>query len=220
MRILGLVASMLMLSAIVFGSVSGHCAQPCVVGYVDVDVISKESTASKALHEQFQKKQEELQGWIHEQEEAVKKKIKDLEDKRGVLASDALAKQTEDVEEAKKALGEAVMSYRSFLEKNYVKDVTAIGEISKKVVADVANKEKLAVIVAKSAILHPQTMGDELRDVTTPVLEGMNSVLPTYKVVFDGEDELPGKKGKKDSKTKDAPKDSTKDSKSKDSKSK
>lgn len=202
MRISGLLASLLAVLLLISGNV--YAAGDCVVGYVDIDTISKESVASKALHSQFQKKQEELQSLIHEQEESLKKKIEDLEKKRSVMAAEAFSKLYEEVEQAKKLLADNVTEYRSFLEKNYLKSVQAISETSKKVIAEVASKEKLGFIVAKNGLLYPavDSTAKELKDVTSSVLETMDKIIPTFKVEFEGEETLQGlkKKGVKDDK--------------------
>jgi Skp family chaperone for outer membrane proteins len=197
MRISGLLiniaASVCILCAVLPSYAASGGDKGAVVGFVDTDIISKESTASKELHEQFQKKQEELQAIVLAQEESLKSAVKDLDEKRSVLASEALTKMQNDIEASKKALAEAVMKSRSFLEKNYVKDVTAIGEVSKKAMADVAKSEGVKVIVAKAGVLHADegALESSTKDVTNKVLEKLNKVLPSYKVNFEGTEELP-----------------------------
>ena len=102
---------------------------------------------------------------------------------------------TNEIENSKRELAEDVMKSRGLLEKNYVKDVTAIGEVSKKVVADDAKAQGVKIVVAKAGILHAEedALERHAKDMTRTVLEKLNKVLPSYKVNFEGEDELPAK---------------------------
>ena len=148
------------------------------IAIVDIQKIVAESSATKDINKQLEKKKNEFQTQINKQEEALMKEDQELGKKKASLSSEAFEKKRKDFQEKVATVQRDVQKKRAQLENSYTE---ALGKVQKAVVdiiKDMADDKGFALAIPASQALYYQSQ----MDISSDVLSKLDSKLPAVKV--------------------------------------
>jgi len=157
-----------------------NAESPQKIAVVDLDVIMRDSSAAKGIQEQMKGHLESFRKAVKEQEDKFRAEREDLVKQRNVLAADAFNKKQRDLEQ--KAT-DTELEFRRREQRIRQAGGNAQQELQKvllAVVADVAKKEGVAIVMPKGALLY----SGDTKDITDSALKQLNSKLPAVKVTL------------------------------------
>ncbi len=148
---------------------------------VDVKRIVSESLAAKHVAKQIDKKRQEYQDQVNEEEEALRKEEQELSSQRSVLAQDVFEERMKGFGQKIREVRESVDKRRGILENAYVKALSVIQEKTLAVIEDLAKERGFTAALPKSQLLYMA----EGKDISNDVLEALNDSLPRLKVEIE-----------------------------------
>lgn len=153
---------------------------PQKIAVVDLDVIMRDSSAAKGIQDQMKDHLEDFRKAVKEQEDKFRAEREDLVKQRNVLSPDAFNNKQRELEQ--KAT-DTELEFRRREQRIRQAGGNAQQELQKvllAVVADVAKKEGVAIVMPKGALLY----AGDTKDITKSALQQLNSKLPAVKVTL------------------------------------
>ena len=148
------------------------------IAIVDIQKIVAESSATKDINKQLEKKKNEFQSQINKQEEGLMKEDQELGKQKASLSAEAFDKKRKDFQVKVAGVQRDVQKKRTQLENAYT---DALGKVQKTVVdiiKDIAAEKGFALAIPASQALYFQPQ----MDISGDVLSKLNSKLSTVSV--------------------------------------
>ena len=150
------------------------------IGVVDVQLVLRDSQASKGLRPQVEKLRKNYQTSVREREAELRKASRELQRQRAILSPQAFAKRRSAYEEkARKAQIEFQKRKRQ-LDNAYGAAMRVVQRSMVVAAAKVAEERKFDIVLPKSLVL----LADQKLDITTEVLRRVNESLPSVKLTL------------------------------------
>lgn len=149
-----------------------------VTGIIDIQRISKESTAAQNVRAQVEERRGKLRDEFVKLENELRTAEQELERQRGVLSPDAFDEKRLAYERRVTDAQRKADSSRRQLDEAFQEALRKIQEAMLGVAADVAKKMNLDLVLQRAQVIF---WSDEL-DITEPVLQGLNAKLPSVKL--------------------------------------
>ena len=171
-RLLGLAV------VIFFSAFQAQAAEATKIAIVDIQKIVSESTATKDINKQLEKKKNEFQSQINKQEESLMKEDQAVSKQKASLSADAFEKKRKEFQAKVANVQHDVQKKRAQLENAYTE---ALGKVQKtvlEIIKGIAEEKGYTLVVPASQALYFQTD----MDVSSDVLSKLNSKLSTVEV--------------------------------------
>lgn len=165
-----------MLSSHSFANKSENIAD--LIAVVNVQLVMKESIATKDLNEQVKRIQKKDREEITKQEEALRKEDKNLAEQRNILSKEAFTKKEKAFKQKLISVQRDIQEKRSDLDSSFKSSITVIQNKIYKIIEEIAKKKKFKVALPVSQTLYIE----ESLDITADVLEVLNKELPKVKL--------------------------------------
>lgn len=148
------------------------------VAIVDIQKIVSESSATKDINKQLEKKKNEFQTQINKQEESLMKEDQELTKKKASLSAEAFEKKRKAFQDKVAGVQRDVQKKRAQLEGAYTQ---ALGKVQKAVVdiiKDMASDKGFELAIPASQALYFKSE----MDISNDVLSKLDSKLPSVEV--------------------------------------
>lgn len=159
---------------------SAASAGDAKIAVVDIQKIVSESSATKDINKQLEKKKNEFQAQINKQEEGLMKEDQELSKQKSTLSAEAFDKKRKEFQTKVAGVQRDVQKKRAALEGAYT---NALGKVQKTVVDIIkgmaADKGFAVAIPASQALYFEPGM-----DISDEVLKELNSKLSSVSVEF------------------------------------
>lgn len=149
-----------------------------VTGIIDIQRISKESTAAQNVRAQVEERRGKLRDEFAKLENELRTAEQELERQRGVLSADAFDEKRLAYERRVTDAQRKADSSRRKLDDAFQEALRKIQGAMLDVAADVAQKMNLDLVLPRSQVI----FWSEQLDITEPVLQGLNAKLPSVKL--------------------------------------
>ncbi len=149
-----------------------------VTGIIDIQRISKESTAAQSVRAQVEERRGKLRDEFAKLEDELRAAEQELERQRGVLSPDAFDEKRLAYERRVTDAQRKADSSRRQLDDAFQEALREIQEKMLEVAAEVAEKMDLDLVLQRAQVIF---WSNDL-DITEPVLQGLNAKLPAVKL--------------------------------------
>lgn len=174
------VTSIFALKATAADPVATSAAVSSTISIVDTQKILEESSGSKKIREQIDKKAEEFKNDSTKKEEYFKKKYEDLEKQKSALAKDAFEKKSAELSKEFGDAQQKVQESRGKLDKGYMEAMQKFDAAFLEAVKEAAAKNGSKIVLQKVQTIY----SDDALDITADVLAAVNKKMPTVEVKF------------------------------------
>jgi Skp family chaperone for outer membrane proteins len=154
------------------------------IGILDVRMILLDSDAAKSLKPQIDKLAKGFQQEVRDRESTLRKAEQELIGQRSILAPEAFVKRRREFEERAKTARREVQIRKRELDRAVTDAKNKIRVAMFQIAKDVANENKINIVMAKSAVL----MSKIELEITAETMKRLNKKLRSVKV------KVPGKK--------------------------
>jgi Skp family chaperone for outer membrane proteins len=171
------VVALAMLQVVPVGAQSAQ-QPPLVIGVVDFDLIMNESKAAKSVKSQLDKQAAEFEAEYKKQQKAYQDKERKLLEQRASLSEAEFKQKAADLNAQTDKAEEALTQKKRALDSGVKK---AVGQIKKsllEIVADIAKKRGLTMVLDKSTV--PLSHTDY--DFTEEAMKSLDAKLPSVKL--------------------------------------
>ena len=148
------------------------------IGVVDVQMILRNSKASKSVRPQVEKLRKDYQDSVREREAELRKASQELQRQRAILSPQAFAKRRGAYEERARKAQVDFQNRKRRLDDAYSTAMRAVHRSMVIAAAKVAEEREFDVVLPKSLVL----LADQKLDITTEVLRRVDETLPSIKV--------------------------------------
>lgn len=149
-----------------------------VTGILDIQRISKESTAAQSVRAQVEERRGKLRDEFAKLEDELRAAEQELERQRGVLSPDAFDEKRLAYERRVTDAQRKADTSRRHLDEAFQGALQKIQSTMLEVAAEVAQQMNLDLVLQRAQVIF---WSDQL-DITEPVLQGLNAKLPTVKL--------------------------------------
>jgi outer membrane protein len=181
MRLVPLVFAALLLAAPV--AQAQEAAKPVSpIAVLNLKALMKESKAAASIRQQIEAKRSQFQKEIGGKEESLRKRDKELSEKRNLLAKDAFEQERKKFEQEVISVQREVQMKRLQLDRAYAKSLEKIREEVVVIIRDdIGQQRPFEVVLPASEVLFFQPTVD----ITAPVLAKLDQRLPSVNVVIE-----------------------------------
>ena len=148
------------------------------IGVVDVQMILRNSKASKSVRPQVEKLRKAYQDSVREREAELRKASQELQRQRAILSPQAFAKRRGAYEERARKAQVDFQNRKRRLDDAYSTAMRAVHRSMVIAAAKIAEEREFDVVLPKSLVL----LADQKLDITTEVLRRVDETLPSIKV--------------------------------------
>lgn len=148
------------------------------IGVVDVQMILRNSKASKSVRPQVEKLRKDYQDSVREREAELRKASQELQRQRAILSPQAFAKRRGAYEERARKAQVDFQNRKRRLDDAYSTAMRAVHRSMVIAAAKIAEEREFDVVLPKSLVL----LADQKLDITTEVLRRVDETLPSIKV--------------------------------------
>ena len=152
-----------------------------LLGFLDVQRIITESSASKMIRPEFNKLRKEFQKRVSDQERKLRQAEQELSRQRVLLAPEAFAKKRRLFSAEARKVQKSVRLRKSELDRVIARTKNEILKNLIVVAKEVAKKRKLSVLMEKRFVF----LSHRSLDVTNEIITLLNKRLPTVNIVFE-----------------------------------
>ena len=158
-----------------FVSSIANAGKIAIVNYAKIE---SDSSVTKNITEQIQKKQDELQKEVQEIQADVQAKVEDLEKSASVLTAKALEQKKSNLQKELLQTDEQLKAKAQKLENVKNKTLLDLNEQIKTIVAEIAKKQGYDFILSENSAVY----FDDKYDITDDVLKTLNKRVPSVKI--------------------------------------
>ena len=151
------------------------------IGVIDFVKVISTSKAGNDIREQLKTKEKEYTDQIKSKEEELNGKKDELNEQKGVIGAELFDKRYEEFKKEVFDTQKDVHSKKVLLENKKNEAIETIRTTAVEIIKNVAKEQKLAIVVAKSTVIHT----DLSADITDEVLKRIDKQLPSIKISFD-----------------------------------
>lgn len=169
--------SLFLAASLVCASVPAHAADE-KIAVVDIQKVVKNSSASKDISSQIEKKRAAYQAAITKQEEELRKEDQALAKQQAILSPEAFQQKAKAFKSRVADVQKDVQSRRVKLEKAYEEAVLEVQKVVLDIVSKLAAEKGFVIAIPTSQILYAKPD----MDITTEVLTRLNSRLSKVQV--------------------------------------
>ncbi len=148
------------------------------IAIVDIQKIVSESTATKDINKQLEKKKNEFQSQINKQEEGLMAEDKELGKQKASLSAEAFEKKRKEFQQKVANVQRGVQTKRVQLEKGYADALAKVQKTVVDIIKDLAESKGFSVAIPASQALYYQ----KDMDISDEVLSKLNSKLSSVSV--------------------------------------
>jgi Skp family chaperone for outer membrane proteins len=148
------------------------------IAIVDIQKIVSESTATKDINKQLEKKKNEFQAQINKQEESLMKEDQALGKQKASLSADAFEKKRKEFQEKVAGVQRDVQKKRAQLENAYTQALGTVQKTVVEIIKGIAEDKGFTIAIPASQALYFQSN----MDISSEVLAALNSKLATVNV--------------------------------------
>jgi outer membrane protein len=149
-----------------------------VVGVVDFDLILKESKASKSVKSQYDKQSSAFDANLEQKRKAFKDQVQKLAAQRSTLSDDEFKKRKDELDAQGKAIQKSLVQTKQALDSNLHKAVGTIRSALLKIIAEIAKKRALTLVLNKSAAV----LAADAYEFTDEAMKELDAKLPSVKL--------------------------------------
>lgn len=176
-------AAFVLASFLAAAPVHAEDAKPAAAGMgkiavVDLQFLVANSKAGKSITSQLDTQRNAYQGTIKSKEAALRKEENDLKAQQGKLSKEEFMKKYKAYIEKAQAAELEVRKRRGAFEKAYVGALEKIREHIVKIVADIAGKQQIALVLNRQEVV----LVDSKMDITQEVLKALDAKVTTIPV--------------------------------------
>jgi outer membrane protein len=156
----------------------GGAAKPFYAIVVDIQSVLQRAKASASVQRQIDEQRESYQVEIAKQENELRQAERTLQEQRNLIEQDEFDRRRRAFEKRLAEVQTLVQSRRQVLEKAYGAANTRIRTTMLKIIADVAEREHVALVLSKQQVV----MMDRSLERTDAILEALDAQLPEITV--------------------------------------
>jgi outer membrane protein len=149
-----------------------------VVGVVDFDLIMNESKAGKSVKSQYDKQRSAFDADFVQKRKAFKDEEQKLGAQRSTLSDDEFKKKVDELDAKGKAIEKSLAQTKQALDSNLKKAVGQIRSALLEIIADIAKKRALTLVLNKSDII----VAADAYDFTDESMKRLDAKLPSVKL--------------------------------------
>ncbi len=152
------------------------------IGVLDVQAILRNASAVKSIRDQITKYGNQFEEEIEKERDSLRKANQELARQRTILAPEAFAEKRRKFEQRVVDVHRLVQRRQRELDKSRKEAMSTVNKAYIEIVAALADKQKLAVILRKNQMAYSAPT----LDVTKEILALLDKKLPTVKVAKPG----------------------------------
>jgi Skp family chaperone for outer membrane proteins len=149
-----------------------------VVGVVDFDLIMNESKAGKSVKSQYDQRKTDFDNDYEQKRKQFKGEERKLADQRSTLSEDEFKKKVEELDAKGKSFEKSLSQTKQKLDSNLKKAVGQIRSTLLDIVADIAKKRALTLVLNKSDVV----LAADAYDFTDEAMKQLDAKLPSVKL--------------------------------------
>jgi outer membrane protein len=149
-----------------------------VVGVVDFDLILKESKAGKSVKSQYDKQRSAFDAELGQKRKAFKDQVQKLAAQKSTLSDDEFKRKRDALDAQGKATEQSLVQAKKALDSNFNKAVGQIRSALLEIIADIAKKRALTLVLNKSA----SVVQADAYDFTDESMKELDAKLPSVKL--------------------------------------
>jgi outer membrane protein len=149
-----------------------------VIGVVDFDLIMNESKAGKSIKSQYDQKKSAFDADYEQKRKAFKDDEQKLGAQRSTLSADEFGKKVDELDAKGKAIEKSLAQTKQALDANLKKAVSQIRSALLEIVADIAKKRNLTLVLNKADII----LAADAYDFTDEAMKRLDAKLPSVKL--------------------------------------
>ena len=172
MRIFAFVAAILLCGA------QARAEEANSIAVVDIQKIVAESSATKEINKQLEKKKNEFQSSINKQEEGLVKEDQELAKQKASLSPAAFEQKSKDFKNKVATVQRDVQKKRAQLENAYTDALSKVQKNVLEIIKGMASEKHFTLAVPASQTLY----FEKNMDISEEVLEALNKKLPKVDV--------------------------------------
>jgi outer membrane protein len=165
---------------------TGHIApavaqsQPAVVfGVVDFELIMKESKAGQSVKSQYDKQISAFNAELEQKRKSFKDQARKLNAKQSTLPGDEFKKKVDELDAQRKAIGKSLVQAKQTLDAKLTKAVGQIRSALLEIVAEIAKKRALTLVLNKSHVI----VAADAYDLTDVSMKRLDATLPSVNLM-------------------------------------
>lgn len=151
------------------------------IGVIDFVKVISDSKAGVDIREQLRTKEKEYTDQIKSKEEELNGKRDELNAQKGVVGPEIFDKNYEEFKKEVFDTKKDVHAKKVLLENKKNEAIETIRTTAIEIIQKVAEEQNLAIVVAKSNVIHTKLSAD----ITDEVMTRLNKKLPDVKIAFD-----------------------------------
>lgn len=148
------------------------------IAFVSYAKIESQSTVTKDIADQIQKKQDDLQREVQKIQSDVQAKVEDLEKSSSILTAKALEQKKLNLQKELVKTDEDLKAKAQKLENIKNKTLLDLNEQIKVIVTAIAKKHGYELVFSESSVVY----ADGNNDITDDVLRELNKKVPSVKI--------------------------------------
>lgn len=148
------------------------------IAVVDLQYLVSNSKAGKSIRSQLDKQRDTYRSQIEKQESDLRKAEKDLMSQQSKLSKDAFMKKGKEFQDKVRGAQKSVQDRRIAFDKAYTNALEKLREHIVKIVADMAGKEHIALVLNRQEVV----LVDAKMDITKDVLSALDSKVSSIPV--------------------------------------
>jgi outer membrane protein len=154
-------------------------SQPEVVlGVVDFNLIMKESKAGKSVKSQYDARKSAFSADVERKRKAFKDQSQKLGAQKSTLSGDDFKKKVAELDAQGKAIEASLAQTKKALDSNLNKALGQIRSALLEIVADIAKKRALTLVLDKGSVV----LVADVYDFTDECMKGLDAKLPSVKL--------------------------------------
>lgn len=150
------------------------------IGIVNIPQIMRDSKAANSVREQLKSKQKSFQAELDAKEKSLQQEDQALAKQKSNLSQEAFGQKVEAFRQKAISARQEIQNKKAQLDKGFEGALDKIQATTLAIVKDVANEKGLKLVVSSSTVLY----SDSTMDITSEVLNRLNSKLPNVSVTF------------------------------------
>jgi outer membrane protein len=149
-----------------------------VIGVVDFDLILKESKAGRSVKSQYDKQMSSFNADLEQKRKAFQDRTQKLRAQKSTLSDDEFNKKVVELNAQGKATEKSIAKTKQALDANLNKAVGQIRSALVEIVADIAKKRGLTLVLNKSQVM----LSADAYDFTDESMKALDAKLPSVKL--------------------------------------
>jgi outer membrane protein len=149
-----------------------------VVGIVDFDIIVNESKAGKSVKSQYDKQRSAFDADLERKRKAFKDQVVKLGAQKSTLSDDEFKRKRDALDAQGKAIQKSLVQTKQALDSNFNKAIGQIRSALLEIIADIAKKRALTLVLNKSAGI----VAADAYDLTDESMKELDAKLPSVKL--------------------------------------